>query len=438
MTIANRTQALLHSQPAAEPKALVALLTELDCEVTRQTEPPEPAAMLARPGVRLFLIGVDDSECFMAEWLKAWDANTPKHAVALILFGSKPPTLWPPPDDRQLLFLDWCHTRTPGPLLRLRLTAYLRQLHELDHSIAQLGASEDDKQYRNNLLDSSLDMIISVDTQRRIVEFNESARNTFGYSQEEVLGKHVSLLYAEAPQSEGIYETTLREGRFVGEVKNRKKNGETFFAFVSASVMRDHNAKVVGCMGISRDMSGWRRIDQELRRAKEQAEAANRAKSQFLANMSHEMRTPISAVIGYAELLEEQLTDKPELVDYVDNIRRNSEHLLRLINDILDLSKVESGKLSIERIPCNPASIVSDCFHLLRTKSLDKGVHFRVRYPGSMPQTIRSDPTRILQCLVNLADNANEEPRRRATGYQPQSSRNLEPQHVKRPRGTGN
>lgn len=134
--------------------------------------------------------------------------------------------------------------------------------------------------------------------------------------------------------------------------------------------------------------------------------ASPELKDKFLANMSHEMRTPITAVLGYAELLEDSLRDSPRLLDYVLNIHRNSEHLLCLINDILDLSKVESGRLKVEQIACCPFTVVSDSYHLLRTKSIEKGIMLKVVYQGEVPESIQSDPTRILQCLVNLIDNA--------------------------------
>ena len=135
------------------------------------------------------------------------------------------------------------------------------------------------------------------------------------------------------------------------------------------------------------------------------AESANRAKSAFLANMSHEIRTPMTAILGYAELLRDT-ADRPEQREAVEVIRRNGDHLLGIINDILDLSKIEAGRMDIERMECFPCQIVSDVASLMRVRADSKGLALEVRYEGLVPETILSDPTRLRQILINLAGNA--------------------------------
>ncbi len=147
---------------------------------------------------------------------------------------------------------------------------------------------------------------------------------------------------------------------------------------------------------------------QELSAAQEWAESANHAKSEFLANMSHEIRTPMTAILGYAELLSEELRSagNPRCDEAIQTIRRNGEHLLEIINDILDLSKIEAGRMTVEQIECSPAQLVADVFSLMRVRADAKGLEFIAEYETAVPQTIQSDPTRIRQILVNLAGNA--------------------------------
>ncbi|MCC5862777.1 MAG: PAS domain S-box protein [Gammaproteobacteria bacterium] len=146
---------------------------------------------------------------------------------------------------------------------------------------------------------------------------------------------------------------------------------------------------------------------QALREAMGQAAAASQAKSEFLANMSHEIRTPMTAILGYAELLSE--TDAPgpsELQPAIDTIRRNAEHLLTVLNDILDVSKIEAGELQIEQLPVQPLALVEGVLQLLRSRATAKGLTLRLVCDSEVPETIQSDPVRLRQILLNLVGNA--------------------------------
>ncbi len=135
-------------------------------------------------------------------------------------------------------------------------------------------------------------------------------------------------------------------------------------------------------------------------------DTANKTKSEFLANMSHEIRTPMTAVIGYSDLLLDPSLGASDRVNYVQVIRRNGEHLLALINDILDLSKIEAGKMTLERIPMSPSQVLVDVASLMRVRAVEKGLSFDLRYVGLIPENISSDPTRIKQVVMNFVGNA--------------------------------
>jgi signal transduction histidine kinase/CheY-like chemotaxis protein len=145
---------------------------------------------------------------------------------------------------------------------------------------------------------------------------------------------------------------------------------------------------------------------EQLKLAKEAAESANRFKTMFFANISHEIRTPLTAINGFAELLlSPQRTAEQRLSD-ARVIRRNGEHLLTLINDILDLSKIEAGKMSVERILCCPAKTVGEVCSMLRARASEKGLSLEVTFDGPIPTRIQTDPTRLRQVLINLVANA--------------------------------
>ena len=143
----------------------------------------------------------------------------------------------------------------------------------------------------------------------------------------------------------------------------------------------------------------------KLRDVFEEAKVACEAKSEFLANMSHEIRTPLTAILGYSDILGANL-EKPEDIESIEIIRRNSKHLLELINDILDLSKIESRKLELERIAFSPASVVDDVKSLMRMRAEARGLSLEIEYVGGIPERIQSDPIRLRQILINLVGNA--------------------------------
>jgi signal transduction histidine kinase/ABC-type phosphate/phosphonate transport system substrate-binding protein len=147
------------------------------------------------------------------------------------------------------------------------------------------------------------------------------------------------------------------------------------------------------------------RKEEEVAKARDEAEGANRVKSEFLANMSHEIRTPMTAILGFADILLENVTNGEQL-DAVAIIKRNGEHLIGILNDILDLSKIEAGKFEIEKISCSPCKILAEVVSLMRVQAEAKNLHMEVEHDGPMPESIQSGPTHLKQILINLVANA--------------------------------
>jgi len=162
-------------------------------------------------------------------------------------------------------------------------------------------------------------------------------------------------------------------------------------------------------IAIVRDIAEQLAAEQAIKAAKEQAEASSRSKSEFLANMSHEIRTPMTAILGFADLLDTDgnLTNDPALAtNAIQTIRSNANHLLTIINDILDMSKIEAGRMTLEHIDMSPAQIVEEVASLMQPRAIGKGIVVQLYYDTPLPVMIKSDPTRLRQILLNLVGNA--------------------------------
>lgn len=183
----------------------------------------------------------------------------------------------------------------------------------------------------------------------------------------------------------------------------RSKTGEYRWFLSRMMPIRDEHGRIVRWLGTNTDITENLRVEQELRKTMEQAEMANRAKSQFLANMSHEIRSPMTAILGYAELLTPK--DEAEF-ERIETIRLNGQFLIRLLNDILDLSKIEAGKVELETVAFNPGKLVEEVCSLMAVRAAEGGLSLQAEFPTPLPATMLSDPIRVRQILINLVGNA--------------------------------
>ena len=166
-----------------------------------------------------------------------------------------------------------------------------------------------------------------------------------------------------------------------------------------------HNNLQTKAIDLDRSRRAALNLMSDMRQARDAAEAATLAKSEFLANMSHEIRTPMTAILGFTDLLLDNVV-KQENIDTVQTVKRNGEFLIGLINDILDLSKIDSGKLEVEQIACTPHEIVADVASLMQVRATAKDLSLEVQFEGLIPEKFQSDPTRLRQILINIVGNA--------------------------------
>jgi PAS domain S-box-containing protein len=259
-----------------------------------------------------------------------------------------------------------------------------------------------------SIVENSKDAIDSKTPEGIITSLNPSARRLYGYSEEEIKGKHISIL-TPPDHLEEIKEVLQRVGRgeTVSDYETLRvsKDGRHIPLSLTISPVRDSAGNIVEISAIARDITERKLVEEELRQAKEAAEAANSAKSDFLANMSHEIRTPMNGVIGMTGLLlDTHLT--PEQREYAETVRSSAESLLTLINDILDFSKIEAGKMHIEVLDFDLGSVTEEAVGLLAERAYGKGLELASLVESEVPTAVRGDASRIRQVLVNLLGNA--------------------------------
>ena len=317
----------------------------------------------------------------------------------------------------------------PGPDGRVLLSGASRDITERRQIQDALQASRELFQ----IVTDSVEDIISVSTPDRCSIFlSPSCFRITGYSSEELFTTDFATRVHsdDLARVEAAREQNLRGEPTRLEWRSRHRDGHYLWMETSANPVRGASGNVTLIVCCTRDITERKRLDDEFRRftseletsrgrieqqagalqtAREQADLANRAKSEFLANMSHEIRTPMTAILGFADLLltENHWNRSPdERHAALDAIRRNGEHLLKIINDILDLSKIEAGRMILETVPTSVRSLVADVISTLQFRANEKGLLLTADCARDIPEIVGTDPTRLRQILMNLVGNA--------------------------------
>ncbi|QDV86731.1 ATP-binding protein [Planctomycetes bacterium TBK1r] len=280
----------------------------------------------------------------------------------------------------------------------------------LKKMLAHLDPSKTVPKRVRTALDNLAEGLLVLDRQGRVVLANQSFADWVGSEADKLLGKKADELPWNLDHLEGSpwHEAVISESVVSGGMIELKQPGQPARTLIAnASPVQGSEGKCRGVLVSFDDVTQLEETKRDLTVAKRAADDANRAKSEFLARMSHEIRTPMNAILGYTDVLrrgfDTSVTDRQE---YLDTIHGSGEHLLALINDILDLSKVESGQMELELGPCSPYKLIKEVVSLLRSKADEKGISLKFRNEGLLPKTMQGDSVRLRQAIMNLAGNA--------------------------------
>ena len=284
-----------------------------------------------------------------------------------------------------------------------------------------------DSQYSLSLIEASLDPLVTISSAGKITDMNEALTNITGLTREELTDTDFLNYFTEPKKAREVYKEVFERGSVTNfPLTIRHKNGKLTDVLFNGSVYRDDDGNVDGVVIVARDVTVQKKITKELNEAMIFAEMATsiaedakikaekatliaenavKAKQQFLSNMSHEIRTPMNAIIGFTKVvLKTELTEKQK--EYLNAIKLSGDALIVLINDILDLAKVDSGKMVFEQIPFKMAVSISAMLHLFETKIQEKNLKLVKEYDQKIPKVLIGDPVRLHQIIMNLVSNA--------------------------------
>jgi PAS domain S-box-containing protein len=282
-------------------------------------------------------------------------------------------------------------------------------------------------QYTLSLIEASRDPLVTINTKGKITDMNEALVRITGMTREELTDSNFFDYFTEQQNAREVYQKVFEKGSVADSPLTLKhKDGKLTDVLFNGSVYKDDKGNILGVVIVARDVTEQKRIATELiearvfaelateiaEEAKKNAESATiiaenavKAKQQFLSNMSHEIRTPMNAIIGFTKVvLKTDLTPKQK--EYINAIKMSGDALIVLINDILDLAKVDAGKMTFEKTPFKMKSSISAMLHLFETKIQEKNLRLIKQYDSKIPNVLVGDPVRLHQIILNLVSNA--------------------------------
>ncbi|MCR9247371.1 MAG: PAS domain S-box protein [bacterium] len=329
---------------------------------------------------------------------------------------------WEELEARRTFTINSFHRRADGSRLPVEVSVnYLQvgddyyncaRVRDLSAIRAQQIESERNAALKTATIDCALDCVITIDQTGAIVEFNPAAEQTFGYEKDLVVGQRLADLII--PENyRAAHEAGLRRYLDTGEgpVLNTRleltalrSDGTEFPVELAISPIEvDGQALFTAYL---RDITERRAAEQELNDARAAAERASQYKSRFLAGMSHEIRTPLTAIVGYADLLTQPRRNETSIAEWGARIQDNTRYLLSLVNDILDLSKIEAGEFKARPVRSDLLATVREVESMFRARANEKLLDFRMELPTALPRSALFDATRLKQIVVNLLSNA--------------------------------
>jgi PAS domain S-box-containing protein len=281
--------------------------------------------------------------------------------------------------------------------------------------------------YARSLIEASLDPLITINTEGRVTDMNQATVNITGLTRKKLTGTHFFNYFTEPQKAREVYQEVFAKGSVADSpLTLRHKDGKLTDVLFNGSVYKDDSGHVLGVVVVARDITEQKRISTELteaivfaelatgfaEKAKVKAEEATviaenavKSKQQFLSNMSHEIRTPMNAIIGFTKVvLKTKLTAKQK--EYLTAIKMSGDSLIVLINDILDLAKVDAGKMIFEQIAFKLDTSISAMIHVFETKIQEKNLKLIKKYDKRIPEVVVGDPVRLHQIILNLVSNA--------------------------------
>jgi len=280
-------------------------------------------------------------------------------------------------------------------------------------------------QYSLSLIEASRDPLFTINPEGKITDINNASIEITEVTREHLIGTDFFEYFTEPEKAREIYKQVFAKG-FVADYPLTIRDGKLTEVLFNGSVYKDVKGKVVGVVVVARDITDHNRIEKELMEAKvfaelatelaveekikaeeatNRAENAMKAKQQFLSNMSHEIRTPMNAIIGFTKvLMKTELTAKQK--EYLTAIKLSGDSLIVLINDILDLAKVDAGKMVFEQMPFRMALSISAMLHMFELKTQEKNLELVKEYDANIPEVLVGDPVRLHQIFLNLMSNA--------------------------------